>query len=165
MVAPVTKGRIAIAAKTLANADVAAVACRKAGLPFYSACALLEKESGGKNIYGNDKGGVLSGFPGEVNADNFAAFRWEVVERGRTSNGVGPAQITYRGFFVDMAKQGLRPWVPADNMLYGFRLLKAHYDAGGSWIAAGELYNGARTYGIDLSKKVDEWKQRLGISK
>lgn len=164
MTAPVTPKRIAIAKQAgLWNVDAAAVACREAGLPFFAACALLEKESGGRNVYGNDKGGVLSGFPLQVNADNFAAFRWEVVDRGRTSNGVGPCQITYRGFFHEMEKRGLKPYDVHDNMLFGFDLLRRHYEAGGSWVAAGTAYNGARTYGIDLDKKVGEWKQRLGI--
>jgi len=164
MTAPVTPARVAIAAKSLQNADIAAIACREAGLPFFAACALLEKESGGKNVYGHDKGGALAGFPGVVNAGNFEVFRWLVFDKGQTSNGVGPCQITFKGFFVDMESQGLKPWSPHDNMLYGFRLLKRHYDAGGSWVAAGTAYNGARSYGVDLDRKVTEWKKRLGIS-
>lgn len=160
---PVTQARITTAGKTLQNAHIAAVACRDAGLPFYVACALLEKESGGRNVFGNDKGGALSGFPDTVNKDNYAVFRWLVIDKGQTSNGVGPCQITYRGFFTDMEKRGLKPYDAHDNMRYGFELLARYEREKGSWAAAGTAYNGAAAYGRDLEKKVAEWKQRLGI--
>jgi hypothetical protein len=171
MTAAVTKVRIATASDYLRNADIAAVACREANLPFYVACALLEKESGGRNIYGHDAGGALSGFPGEVNKDNYAVFKWLVFERGMSSNGVGPAQITYKGYFTDMEKRGLKPYDAHDSMLYGFELLKANYDRAGTWTAAGAVYNGgprpnytALAYGRDFAVKVAAWKKRLGIS-
>lgn len=162
--APVTQKRIDIAKKFgLVNVDDAAIACRKAGLPFYAACALLEKESGGRNVYGHDKGGVLSGFSLDVNVDNFAAFLFE-VNRGQTSNGVGPCQITFKGYFAQMIAKGLSPWVPADNMQFGFGLLLGHYNAHGhDWAAAGTAYNGASAYGNDLAAKVAAWRTRLGI--
>ncbi len=162
---PVTQRRIDIAKKFgLSNVDTIARACRDAGVPFYVACALFEKESGGRNVYGNDKGGALSGFPGAVNYGSYAVFKWLVFEKGQTSNGVGPAQITYKGFFTDMEKQKLKPYVVYDNMLYGLKLLNSHYLAGGkSWRVAGAKYNGADTYGADLDKKIREWGKRLEI--
>lgn len=168
---PVTARRIQIAKDFgLVNADVAAVACREAGIPFFVACALLEKESGGRNVYGHDAGGALSGFPLSVNRHNYAVFRWLVFDKGQTSNGVGPVQITYKGFLTDMEDKGMKPWDAHDNMLYGFRLLKASYDKHSSWATAGAIYNGgpkpnkaALAYGRDLKDKVDQWKRRLGI--
>jgi hypothetical protein len=163
---PVAPVHIATAkAFGLANVDQAAVACRLAGLQFYAACALLEKESGGKNVYGNDKGGVLSGFTGQVSPGNWEAFRYEVVVRKQTSNGVGPCQLTYPGFFTDMEAKGLRPYAVADNMLYGFGLLAGLYKAhGNDWAAAGAAYNGASAYGQDLAVKVAAWRHRLGFA-
>ena len=165
MTPPVGAKRIATASKLLENADVAAVACREAGLPYFAACALLEKESGGRNMFGHDKGGALSGYPGEVTADTYAVFRWLVLDQRVTSNGVGPCQITWRGYFRDMEKQGLKPYDVHDNMLYGFRLLKRHHDATGTWEGAGTRYNGSAAYGDDLAKRVHEWAVRLGIAK
>lgn len=173
MVAAVTPGRIAIAARTLSNADAAAAACRKAGLPYFAACALLQKESGGKNVYGHDAGGV-NNVRGqlEVTDTNFLTFLVKVMNGG-VSNGVGPCQITYAGslvhghrdggYFRQMAEQGLRPWVVGDNMQFGFGLLAGHFKATGSWKGAGTRYNGATAYGVDLDRKVTEWKKRLGI--
>lgn len=174
MTAPVTVKRIAIAKQAgLWNVDAAAAACRAVGLPFFAACALLEKESSGKNIYGHDAGGI-NNVRGELRVTdvNFLAFLVKVMNGG-TSNGVGPCQITYAGalknghrdggFFRQMSEQGLRPWVPEDNMRFGFGLLKGYYDDTRSWVDAGTKFNGARTYGLDLDRRVQEWKTRLGI--
>lgn len=180
MTAPVTKARIAIAAKKLQNAEAAAVACRKAGLPFFAACALLEKESGGRNVYGHDKGGVNT-VKGdlEVTRDNFLAFLMKVMN-GATSNGVGPLQITYAGaldhghrdggYFRLMLTEGLMPWIPEDNMLQGFRILAANYKRTGDWTEAAAMYNGgphpnevAMAYGRDFKTKLEAWKRAFGI--
>lgn len=170
---PVSLRRRLIARKYgLKNVWWIAKACREADVPFYVACALFEKESGGRNVYGHDVGGALSGFEKPVNRYNWEVFRWLVLDQGHTSNGVGPAQITYAGpkrsngtrdggFFRQMEAEGLRPWVAYDNMLFGLRLLAAHKDAEGSWTAAGRRYNGAEAYGVDLDRKIQVWKQRF----
>ena len=144
----------------IANAGRAFLAARKVGLPYFVAVALLEKESGGRNVWGNDTGGMLAGFHRPVNEWTYKAFRHE-VKRGRTSNGVGPCQITWPGFFDQMEKRGLKPWVAMDNMIFGFELLKSYHDASGSWIDAGERYNGARAYGVDLDARITRWRARI----
>lgn len=163
---PVDPRRIAIAAKVLDNADIIATTCRLAGVPFTVACALFEKESLGRNVYGHDAGGALAGFPGEVNAGNFEVFEWLVFTVGQTSNGVGPSQITYPGFFTDMKAKNLRPYRVHENMLYGLQLLRQHRDASSSWAEAGTLYNagnlkhGVNEYGRDLEAKIAAWRSR-----
>lgn len=139
-------------------------AARAAELPLPGAAALMEKESSGRNVYGHDEGGALSGFPEEVNRDNFAVFWWLVDEKGMPSNGVGPAQITFRGFFPQMRGRGLLPWVPLDNMTFGFGILKGYLDAQSGtrlWRVAGTRYNGSAAYGDDLAEKVQLWRERL----
>lgn len=174
MTTAVTKTRVAAAARFISNADVAAKACRVAGLPFFVACALLEKESKGRNVYGHDAGGALAGFELPVNKGNFEVFRWLVIEQGQTANGVGPCQITYAGsrrkdgtrdggYFRQMEERGLDAWDPYDNMLFGFGLLAGHYEAKGSWEAAGTAYNGASAYGKDLAARIKVWKDRLEV--
>jgi hypothetical protein len=181
MPGPVTEARILRAALTLRNARAIARACRAEGLAFFHACALVEKESGGKNIYGHDKGGVntVSGSMG-VTDKNFLLFLVKVMN-GATSNGVGPLQITYAGarvgghrdggYFRQMAEAGLRPWVPEENMRFGFRifvgLLKKH---NGDVAKAGAEYNGgpnpneqARQYGRTLRDMSLTWKKRFRI--
>lgn len=179
MTAPVTTERIQTAqAFGLQNVPDAATACRDAGLPFYAACALLQKESMGANVYGHDIGGALSGYPQQVDESNYRVFYWLVVDKGWTSNGVGPAQITWAGalrtstadaardggFFRIMEQQGLRPWIPEENMRFGFGLLwQAYLDNGRTWRVAGTMYNGKPSYGADLLAKCREWHERLGI--
>lgn len=167
---PVTAKRIEIAKRYgLVNVEDAAVACRIAGLPFYAACALLEKESGGKNEWGHDHGGVFSGYPGEVTEAGYRAFR-EFLARGMTSNGVNACQITDKSHFPIMEARGLKPWVVLDNMIYGFELMAGDFKANGNnWTKAGTVYNhgsmrdGIQPYGTDYLLKVIEWRHRLGI--
>lgn len=183
MTAPVTSGRIKLASRSVENAEAIARACRKAGLSFFNAVALVERESGGKNIYGHDKGGVYTYPDGRdvpVTDRNFFAFLVRVMN-GETSNGVGPLQITYAGekrnghrdggYFQMMAEQGLRPWVSEENMFFGFRifakLLEKH---DGDVAKAGAEYNGgaspnadALRYGRELAAESAEWKRRFRI--
>lgn len=147
----------------LKNVELIAIAANEVGLPFYAACALMQKESMGRNIYGNDYLGTLSGYPYDVNHDNYRVFRWLVFTKGKRSNGVGPCQLTYKGFFTQMEKEGLKPYDPYDNMFFGFRLLLSYYKSSGSWTKAGTRYNGSSTYGRDFSKKVSAWKTRLSV--
>lgn len=162
--APVTPERIQIAVDYgIENADILAVVCREVGIPFWAACALMEKESMGRNVYGHDAGGALSGFEQPVTRRNFEVFEWLVFDKGQTSNGVGPCQITWKGYFGAMRDAGLKAWDVHDNMLFGLRLLWHYYEASESWAVAGQRYNGAAAYGRDLAVKVLEWRKRLRI--
>jgi hypothetical protein len=162
---PVAPERIVIAQDFgLKNVDYIAIACREAGVPFPVACALFEKESKGINQWGNDEDGFFRELPPEflVTKSTFEVFEYYVMELGRKSNGVGPAQITWKGFFPDMRKRGLWPWNVHDNMLYGLELLHLYKaKLGATWETAGTAYNGQKSYGIDLAEKVNEWRERL----
>ena len=161
---------VLVAAKAgIRNAEAARRAAARAGIPFWAACALLEKESHGRNVYGHDKGAER---PAEyVTKANFEPF-YQRVLNGALSNGVGPCQITWAGsvkngkrdggYFREMLSEGLRPWHVGDNMFFGFRLLRRHYTANGdSWEKAGTRYNGRESYGADFLAKVKEWRARL----
>ena len=161
------------ASKYLQNVPAAAAAADATRVPFFLICAVLDLESEGRNVYGNDAGGALGGFPGPVDASTYAVFRWLVFDRGQTSNGVGPMQLTWPGFFEDMEKRKLRPWQPADNVLYGAGLLKQYVaDAKAkngtklSTIAkyVGRQYNGSASYGDLLAAACVTWAKRLGIA-
>jgi hypothetical protein len=170
-VAGVDSRKINIAKRYLTNVDAAARAAKRTGIPFYLMCTLLEKESMGKNIYGHDVGGVFSR-PGEhpVTESNFREFYRRVVTNGERSNGVGPLQITYRGFFPQMRDQGLKAWVPEDNMVFGAKLFMSYYNANRrnglsvreSIRRAGVKYNGASAYGDRLVTIADKWRDRVG---
>lgn len=152
---------------TLTNAPALYDAATSAGLTLPAACALVQKETGGRNVYGHDVGGTFAGYPGTVNADNFDVFWWYVNTQGHQSNGVGPVQLTARGLLSDMLAKGLKPWDPMDNMAYGFALILGYHDAAVKagdahpWVTAGTRYNGAQAYGLDLAAKVAAWRTLL----
>lgn len=163
--APVSDRRIQIATDHgIHNADILAVAAREAGVPYNVACALMQKESGGLNLWGNDAGGMFNELPADITVTKggYEVFEYYVVHLGHTSNGVGPCQITWRGFFEDMRAKGLKPWDVHDNMVYGLGLL-ALYRAKGdhTWEYVGEKYNGSKSYGISFAQFVAEWKARF----
>lgn len=166
-----TLAPLATARRYLQNADDAWRAAQDTDTPFYIMCALLEKESMGKNVYGHDVGGVFSE-PGlkAVTQTNFAEFYKRVVVNGERSNGVGPLQITWRGFFPEMKRQGLKAWVPYDNMIFGARLFMGYYNAqrkAGESVSeairkAGVRYNGGTAYGDRLLTIANKWRERVG---
>ncbi len=175
----VTTAQIAAAqAHGLTEVEALAAACDKHDFRFYHACAILQKETGGRNIYGHDRGGVFSLASGnkDVTEENFKEF-WRKVKGGATSNGVGPMQITYRGHFPIMAQLGLKAWVPADNIDYGIRVIAADYRAqrvAGKSVPqafhyAATVYNlgsfkSTWPYGLDALDKAAVWKQRVGTA-
>lgn len=151
------------------NVEHIANACNATGCMFYLAVAMIEKESKGRNVYGHDAGGALSGFPKPVNRGNFEVFEWLIFTKKQTSNGVGPTQITYKGYFTQMKDQDLNPWEPAHNIFFGVRLLYSYYQAGRKTMGrhesirhAGTKYNGAEAYGDSLLQAALRWKNIVG---
>lgn len=176
----VAQWRIDLAGKYMQNTIDLALACRTVGIPYWASCALIEKESHGRNSYGGDEGGALRKFPHTVDKSNFLAFYHHVVVLGDlNSNGVGPCQITYAGphsfgktgpreggYFKQMPERGLEPWIPKDNMVFGLGIFWKNYQNTHSWISAGGLYNGgpkwkesdlAVAYGHNILDKVKKW--------
>jgi hypothetical protein len=155
----------------MGEVDLIAQCCNETGARFYIALAMLEKETGTcRNVYGHDAGGALSGFPRLVNEGNFQVFYWLVFTKGQASNGVGPSQLTFKGFFTDMQAKGLKPWDMHDNIAYGIKLIQDYYRAGrdqGKSVAeslryAGTKYNGASAYGDSFLAIALKWKERVG---
>lgn len=166
----VTTDQIAkVQAAGFQNVEAIANACDATGCMFYLAVAMIEKESKGRNVYGSDKGGALSGFPKLVNRGNFEVFEWLIFTKNQTSNGVGPTQITDKGFFTQMKNQDLNPWEPAHNIFFGVRLLYGYYQTGRKTMGrhdsiryAGTKYNGAEAYGDSLLEVALRWKNIVG---
>lgn len=159
-----------LAAGGLANAGLIVEAADRTGIPLAIAAAMVEKESGGRNVYGHDTGGVFS-VPGrdiEVTPSNFAEFLRR-VRAGEKSNGVGPAQITYRGYFIDPRYRDYPYADPAANIRFGATLLADTLNGDFSDAAvrrAGAIYNGGASnpnwaYGDDLVAKTRLWRDRL----
>jgi hypothetical protein len=66
--------------------------------------------------------GALSGFP----KDNYEVFQWLVFTKGQRSNGLGPSQLTFKGFFTDMGSKGLKSYDMHDNIAYGVKLIQQY---------------------------------------
>ena len=168
-------------ARHLSNAEAIVAAAKAAGVELALACALVEKESGGRNIYGHDAGGMFStngrsvsidgkhypaGSDIPVTPENFATFYDFVVDGGEKSNGVGPLQITYRAYFPQARAEGYDLSQPLDNIKFGLRIIAGHL-RGHSIAEAGTLYNagnlrgGVTAYGRDLEAKTIAWRSRL----
>lgn len=156
-----------IAANGVENAASIVRACKRLGLEIAIGAAVIQKESNGANIYGHDRGGVFStaalGKPADnlVTEDNFRDFRRRINQSGSISNGVGPAQITWKGYFPDAEAKGYKLWQAEDNIRYGLNLFAGHLRGSGDIVEAGRAYNGARQYGVDLAEMVGAWRNRL----
>jgi hypothetical protein len=126
-----------------------------------AACALMQKESGGNNVYGNDPGAMAEGFTAPPNEDNFALYWFMVIARGATPNGVGPSQITSPGLIQEMINQGLKPYDIQHNMIFGFQKIQSYRAASTTnhpWRDAALRYNGSTAYADDFVAKRDQWK-------
>ena len=172
-----------LAAGGLANADLIVQAATATGIPLAIAAAMIQKETGGKNIYGHDAGGVYSTLTGPVvvggivykkGADipvtsfNFVEFLRRVTA-GEKSNGVGPAQLTYAGYFKQAPDYPF--WDALANIRFGLTVLADYLNddfSDSSISSAGARYNGgtnpgtkALTYGEDLLTKTNAWRAKL----
>ena len=157
----------------LDNAAAIVAAARRADVPLAVAAALAELESGGRNVFGHDAGGVHSAPRGTDVPVTRKSYQELVarVAQGETSNGVGPAQITWPPYFAQAAERGLRLWEPEDNLAFGLEILRGHLggDLSAEGIArAGTLYNagtlsdGVTAYGRRLAAATRAWVERLG---
>lgn len=128
--------------------------CDEVGLPFFAACAMLEKETaGGQNIFGHDP--TIFAGAGKVTKKKYLAYKKQ-RQAGKGMQGVGPCQLTWWEF-QDQADALGGCWKPANNMRVGFRLLR-DYRKGRSWEAVGTKYNGAESYGRDFAAKCEKYK-------
>lgn len=149
------------------NADSLVRAATDSGLPLGIAAALVAKESMGANVYGHDAGGAMQG-AGEVTRNNYYSGFLPVIQAGGTSNGVGPCQITYPGYFTSDPDYAW--WDPYSNMLFGFNLLRGYLNGvytDSALVAAGSTYNSgsatgsASTYGRTFADLAETWTDRL----
>lgn len=162
------------------NQAIIDAAISEVGVDRALAYAVIERESSGRHVYGNDSGGVFS-TPGApdiaVTAENYAEYYRRVLA-GETANGVGIMQITWAGSkradgtrdggFHRIAKeQGLDLSDPHDNVVFGLRLVRDYLKAAGGVLteaavkAVGTRYNGSAAYGDRLWTNYLTWVDRL----
>jgi hypothetical protein len=142
--------------------SLVALAAIQVGLPYAAACALLVRESGGgKNEWGHDPtifiGGGDYGQP--VTEESYTAYKAERDQTGKMQ-GVGPCQLTWKGY-QDAADALGGCWIPFNNMVIGFGILRGYRDAGLSWHEAWKRYNGSDAYADAMDVLYAEWKQLL----
>ena len=163
-----------LAAGGLTNADLIVQAATATGIPLAILAAMVQKESGGQNIYGRDgkdtasPGVYANDYPLQVTKENFTEFRAAVLA-GQKSNGVGPSQITYPGYWKQYPDYPF--WDVLANLKFGATLLMDLLDgdtSDASISSAGAHYNGgtspnekAVAYGADLLTKTITWRARL----
>lgn len=138
--------------------------------------ALVEKESGGRDIFGCDLGkrNTAPWCRQRVTRERLdALIRW--VKNGGNSNGVGWTQLTYFPF-IEMAEDRGGAHLPDPNIDVGVEEIKrlfVRYDNGTpmGWRAAVASYNGGESnrsasvpqaYAFDVEKKAAAWRERLG---
>ena len=131
----------------------------RTGLPLAMACVMRMKESeGGRNIYGHDRG-ACSNFPGrnvEVTRENYQEYL-ACVRNGGKRNGVGPDQLTWRGYQEEADRRG-GCWRPEINIAVGSEILAGHYKRHGAWEAF-KRYNGKPIYADQAIAMLPRWER------
>lgn len=127
------------------NPFLTVAALRKADIKPQTAMALLRKESGGgKNIFGCDHGSHGDSPPYCNQAVTEARAR--KLFNSNFSNGVGPTQLTSKGF-VKMARDKGGEWRPYINMVVGFSIVGRLIDEHGITNGAARYNGGDSTLG------------------
>jgi hypothetical protein len=95
------------------------------GLPLSDCLALVEKESGFRNVFGHDG---TSSIPDRWKGSRvtWAKYRWYKLRRkSKGAQGVGPCQLTWPGFRTTADADG-GCHKPGPNMHVGFIVLRDH---------------------------------------
>lgn len=127
-------------------------ALKTARIKPQTAAALLTKESGkGKNVFGCDFGPAGGRVP--YCGDDVTAARLVALLVSRFSNGVGPTQLTFKGFLDQRVDPGDprvltgvgKAWAarPFLNMVKGFSILRGNAKREGSLREGARAYNGS----------------------
>jgi hypothetical protein len=149
--------------------EVIAREAEGAGLGLAMACALIEQESGGRNIFGCDHESENIWIPPFCNVP----VTWERVQmllqhidEGGGSNGVGLSQLTYPPLIREAEALG-GAHLPRYQLRIGFRVLRDYLDTYPVWHAIG-AYNGGpfnpvRSYADSVLAKRTQWRERFGL--
>lgn len=135
------------------------------GCPWWAALACLWMETGeyGANIFGHDAGGAYCG-GGEVTEEKFRDF-YAQISAGATSNGVGPLQVTYPGYFLNDPDRAW--WDPQASSEVACGILRDLIAAEGddyeslrrvgSRFNSGSAYGSYEEYGVRFSDYCRSW--------
>jgi|GEM_PF-1935942 len=146
---------------------------KKANLHITSACALVEQESAGRNVFGADWGTRhADAIPFAHLPVTKARIQKLVahVRAGGVSNGIGLTQITWRDFIFDAENRG-GAHLPKNQCAVGFELLAGYYGRY-PYLEAIGAYNAGEsnrrsvvgTYSKQFAQKHEAWRARLGVA-
>jgi hypothetical protein len=135
---------------------------RSEGVQLSLAIALIEQETGFRNVFGHDP--TIFVGAGEVTKSKYLAYKARRGPTGRGGmQGVGPAQLTYYSYQDDADKEG-GCWKPRQNIRIGLRLLKSNIRRLGEWGGV-KAYNGsgpaATNYANRVLQRRDHWHRVL----
>lgn len=137
---------------------------RKSGIPISLAFALIEQESGFRNVFGHD---ATSSIPDSwkgtiVTKKKYLEYK-KHRELGRGMQGVGPAQLTWWAYQDEADKRG-GAWIPKHNISFAFDHLAALIKNRGTHDGL-KAYNGtgfaAERYADEVEKRADRWHRLL----
>lgn len=139
-----------------AHADAILYGHRQTGLELAICCAVVEQESGFRNIFGCDYG-PQGGKPPWCHEEVTKARVAALLAQSR-NNGVGLTQLTYRPFVLEAEHLG-GAHIAKYQCVVGFWVMKSlidQYGEGGMW-----HYNGSTAYQAQIAAKVRTWRGRL----
>lgn len=135
---------------------------RRAEVPISLAFALIEQESGFRNVFGHDPT-IYTG-AGKVTRSKYRAYKKKRGPRGEGGmQGVGPAQLTWWEFQDAADKRG-GCWKPRHNIATGFRVLADLISKHSNIHDGVAAYNGgasADRYVNEVLRRRDNWHRRL----
>lgn len=128
---------------------------KRAGIQPSWAFALVEQESGFRNVFGHDRGSILAGQPvTRARVRRLLAH----VRQGGISNGVGLTQLTWPPF-IRHAEAAGGAHKPRVQLRVGFTLFRQM--SGGRFYTDAWRYNGARAYQAQITAKRHRWHRVL----
>lgn len=132
------------------------------GLPLSMACAMLQMETNGANVFGHDPVRRGQVFGGRVTRARYLFYK--ARRRALGNQGVGPCQLTST-FLQDDADRRGGCWKPLHNMEVGFLFLRGLYQKHGTAQLAFQFYNGSGAaavhYGDVAANLVGVWHRRF----
>jgi hypothetical protein len=139
----------------------------RAGLDLALACALVEQESDGRNIFGCDHPGPVRDRPPYCNHE-VTKERVKKLIASQFMNGVGLTQLTWFTFVEDAEDLG-GVHIPRNQCRVGFQLLKKYRDKY-PYLEALGAYNAGEanrrsvlnTYAAQLAEVHNKWRALVG---
>jgi hypothetical protein len=136
-------------------------------VPISVVCAVCEQETGFRNLFGHDrnKKGNISGIPAKwagtvVTRAKYWSYKFLRGTRGQ--QGVGPFQLTFKGFQDEADKDG-GAWNPDVNIATGVRILATMFKNLHEWEIVYAVWNAGsqtaagRAYAESVKKKQTKW--------